>query len=120
LNWINCRKHDSTDYQQNSVDLHLFGHYHNLRSATGCLSQFTYKFTYQPDSSDVQSKQLPPLRTRKLLATTRPKFREVEKAYREGTVARIMNGPFGTEVPASRLQQIRERIKKNNNILERR
>ncbi len=52
-------------------------------------SRFTYKFTYQPDSSDVQSKQLPPLRTRKLLATTRPKFREVEKAYREGTVARI-------------------------------
>ncbi|MCJ8498516.1 hypothetical protein MVI27_09605 [Chryseobacterium salipaludis] len=83
-------------------------------------SRFTYTFTYQPDSSDVQSKQLPPLRTRKLLATTRPKFREVEKAYREGTVARIMNGPFGTGVPASRLQQIRERIKKNNNTLERR
>jgi len=87
-----------------------------------CDTQKYFTFTLQEHRRLRQTNclQLPPLRTRKLLATTRPKFREVEKAYREGTVARIMNGPFAAEVPASHLQQIREKIKKNNNTLERR
>jgi len=81
---------------------------------------FTFTLQEHQRLRETNCLQLPPLRTRKLIATTRQKFREVEKAYREGTVARIINGPFAADVPASRLQEIRERIKKNNNTLERR
>lgn len=72
---------------------------------------------YQKQDFDVLT-NIPELRLRKLIITSKDKFVRAKKNYKEGIVSRIKNSAISGNVGEERIRQIQESIKKNNNPIE--
>lgn len=72
---------------------------------------------YQKQDIDIMT-NLPELRLRKLIMTSKEKFVLAKKNYKEGVVSRIKSSTISNNVGEERIRQIQESIKKNNNPIE--
>ena len=79
-----------------------------------------YHFTLQKYSNNDKTgdMSIPYLRTTKLKETEKHPFLKSQKEYAEGKLSRVLNGPFASAITPQRVQEIKNKIKENNNALE--